>query len=175
MRASSRIAYHSQRTIKLCVHIHKSDTMGENVPAHSKCTLFYERPLASLSAAFLRARRVISICEMRLILLFCGRRRTNTHTHTQASPLAGSGLLRPSVFNTLISARLRRRLLDAGSLSLSFPDAQCVWQIYPPTPHTYAYFFTLLHTFARPQLWRGTQRKRADPNLKLFRSGRQLE
>ena len=141
---------------------------------YSECTLFYERPFASLSAAFLRARRAISICEMRLILLFCGRRRT--HTHTRALPLAASGSLRPSVrpsvFNTLISARLRRRLLLDPSFSLSlFPRRTVrVADLSTHTPHIRLFFHASAYICSPPALERDAEKEsRPKPQTLLLR------
>lgn len=92
---------------------------------------------------------------MRLILLFCGRRRTHTHTP------AAVGSVHP--FLTLLSAR--RLLRIPQPLVLSLPGALCVWQIYPPT-HTPIFSRFCIYSLARPQP-RGTD-KESDPNLKLF-------
>lgn len=93
-------AYHSRRTIKLCVHIHKSDTLGENVQRAS--TLFFTRGCdASRSAlhSFFCERAERSQSAKCVSSFFSAV--AEGHTHIRASPLAG--WLAPSVFNTLIS------------------------------------------------------------------------
>lgn len=96
-----------------------------------------------------RSFRAISICEMRLILLFCGRRRT----HTPATV----GSVRP--FLTLLSARRLLRIPQPLVLSLPGAHSACGRFIHP---HIRLFFHASAYILS-PPAERDGERERPKP------------